>query len=127
MKRLAMILTLAASSARLLHAADGAQTAEKNGCMACHAVVGKKNAPAFRGIANRNLRFNGSNAKTAIINSIKNGSKGKYPKFAGNVMPPFPNLSEDDLNALADWILSQAARGGQGMRRGGGMGKGMSY
>ena len=119
-------LTLGVSS---LWGADGATLAKENGCMACHQIQGKKSAPAFRGIANRNLRFNGSNAKAAIIRSIKHGSQGKYPKFAGAQMPPFPQLSAADLNTLADWILSQARRGGMGRGRGmgggGGMGGGM--
>jgi len=129
MRNLGKLLVLTACSTLLLNASDGASIAQKYGCMGCHAIVGKKSAPAFRGVANRNLRFNGSNAKTSIINSIKNGSKGKYPKFTNSVMPPFPNISDNELNTLADWILSQAGRRGQGqgMGRGQGGGRGMSY
>ena len=48
--------------------------------------------------------------------------------FTNSVMPPFPNISNDELNTLADWILSQAGRRGQGMgMRGQGGGRGMSY
>ena len=124
MKNLGKLLVLTACSTIILNAADGADIAQKYGCMGCHAIVGKKNAPAFRGVANRNLRFNGSNAKTSIINSIKNGSKGKYPMCTNSVMPPFPNISDEELNTLADWILSQAGRRGQGMGQGMGYGQG---
>jgi len=123
------LLSLALLSGGVLYAQSGQALAQQNGCMACHQIQGRKSAPAFRGIANRNLRFNGSNAKAAIIQSIKNGSKGKYPQFADAQMPPFPQLSSADLNTLADWILSQARRGGMGRGRGmgggGGMGRGM--
>ena len=107
-----------------IQAADGATLAKEKGCMACHQVMGKKSAPAFRGVANRNLRFNGSNAKAAIMESIKKGSKGKYPNFNGAQMPPFPNLTDAELSTLADWILAQGGRGG-GMGRGMGHGRGM--
>ena len=51
--------------------------------------------------------------------------------FTNSVMPPFPNISDDELNTLADWILSQAGRRGcgmgQGMGRKQGGDRGMSY
>ena len=115
---------LLAGSTLYLQAADGATLAKEKGCMACHQIMGKKSAPAFRGIANRNLRFNGSNAKASIMESIRKGSTGKYPKFDGAQMPPYPNLTDAELNTLADWILAQGGRGG-GMGRGMGHGRGM--
>lgn len=100
-----------------------AQSAQKiineNGCLACHAVASKKAAPAFAGIGKRNKRFEGSNAKVTIMNSIKNGSQGKYPMFANSAMPPFGNLSQNDLSILADYILTQSSKAqckGRGMR-----------
>ncbi len=83
---------------------------EKNGCLTCHAVASKKSAPAFAGIGMKNKRFEGSNAKTAIMNSIKNGSRGKYPMFANSAMPAFKNLSQKELSILADYILEQSAK-----------------
>jgi len=104
-----------------LYAEGGADLATKYGCMTCHRIRGKKNAPAFRGIANRNLRFGADRAKEAIIRSIRNGSREKYPAFGGAKMPAYPDLSETELDTLADWILSQARQGG-GMGRGRGTG-----
>jgi cytochrome c551/c552 len=100
---------------------------DQNGCLACHAVASKKAAPAFAGIAMRNKRFEGANAKTIIMNSIKNGSKGKYPYFSNSAMPPFSNLSDTELSTIADYILAQSskARGHRGMCKGQGMGRGM--
>jgi len=92
----------------------------QNGCMECHNVMGKKSAPAFRGIARKSSRFYSSNAKTTIINSIKNGSVGKYRQFAGTQMPPYKNLTEQELDAIAEWILAQ----GQGATGRGGRGNG---
>jgi cytochrome c551/c552 len=62
------------------------------------------------------------------MNSIKNGSQGKYRRFANSAMPAFPNLSQSDLSTIADYILAQSskARGhGGGMGRGMGMNGGM--
>jgi cytochrome c551/c552 len=101
---------------------------EQNGCLACHAVASKKAAPAFAGIGMRNKRFEGASAKEVIMNSIKNGSKGKYRYFASSAMPPFANLSDEELSTIADYILAQSskARGhGRGMGQGGRMGSGM--
>jgi cytochrome c551/c552 len=41
-----------------------------------------------------------------IEDAIKNGSKGKYPKFANMVMPPFSSISKTDREKIAKWILS---------------------
>jgi len=107
--------------------ATSAQTLmNDNGCFNCHAVASKRAAPAFAGIGMRNKHFEGASAKATIMNSIKNGSKGKYPHFANSAMPPFPNLTEEQLSTIADYILSQSSKakghghgrgmGGHGMR-----------
>ncbi len=104
-----------------------AQTAQElinqNGCFACHGIASKKTAPAFAGIGMRNKRFNGANAKTVIMNSIKNGSKGKYPMFSNSTMPAFKNLSQKDLSILADYILEQSSKAQCNNKRGQGMGR----
>ncbi len=104
-----------------------AQTAQElinqNGCFACHSVASKKTAPAFAGIGMRNKHFNGSNAKVVIMNSIKYGSKGKYPMFANKTMPAFKNLSQKNLSILADYILEQSSKAQCNGKRGQGMSK----
>ena len=120
-KKVLLIGVILSSS---LFASSAEELIDQNGCLACHAVASRKAAPAFAGIGMRNKRFEGSAAKATIMNSIKNGSKGKYPRFSDSAMPPFPNLSKSDLSTLADYILSQSSKArGHG---GGGMGKGIS-
>ena len=82
---------------------------EKYGCTACHNIMGRKNAPAFMGIARKNLMWNSfDEAKTTLVNSIKNGSQGKYRRFANIVMPPYKDvISETEINTIASWILSE--------------------
>ena len=109
-----------------LFAQSAQEILQQNGCLNCHAVASKKAAPAFAGIGKRNQRFERANAKTAIMNAIKNGSKGKYPMFSNSAMPAFGNLSEQELSTLADYILAQSSKAhGKGRGTGHGMGHGM--
>ncbi len=118
-----LLMGLFAGSSLLANSAES--LIQQNGCLACHAVASKKAAPAFAGIGIRNKRFEGANAKATIMNSIKNGSKGKYPYFSQSAMPAFSGLSDADLSTIADYILAQSskAKGHGGM--GQGMGRGM--
>ena len=114
----------------VLFAKGAEEIIEQNGCLGCHAIASKKAAPAFAGIAKRNMRFEGSRAKEVIMNSIANGSKGKYPMFADMEMPSFKNLSPEELSSVADYILAQSSKAkyqgrGKGMGQGRGMGRGM--
>ena len=119
-----MVTALVLSS--VLFAQSAEELIDVNGCLACHAVASKKAAPAFAGIGKRNKRFEGGNAKATIMNSIKNGSSGKYPMFVDSAMPAFPNFSQEELSTLADYILAQSSKiqcksnkgQGMGMRKG---------
>ncbi|WP_297431276.1 c-type cytochrome [Sulfurimonas sp.] len=124
------IIVTAAVFGSLLFAQSAQELIKENGCLACHAVASKKAAPAFAGIGKRNKRFEGDNAKATIMNSIKNGSSGKYPMFSDSAMPAFPNFSQEELSTLADYILVQSSKAqckskGHGMGQGMGMGRGM--
>ena len=110
-----------------LFAQSAEELMEQNGCFSCHAIASKKAAPAFAGIGMRTQRFEGSAAKETIMNSIHNGSQGKYRRFSDTAMPAYPNLTQEQLSTIADYILAQSskARGhGGGMGQGGGMGMG---
>jgi len=111
-----------------LFAQSAEELIDQNGCLSCHAIASKKAAPAFAGIGMRNKRFEGSAAKEVIMNSIHNGSQGKYRMFSDTAMPAYPNFTQEQLSTIADYILAQSskARGhGGGMGQGKGMGGGM--
>ena len=118
-----IIATLALSS--VIFAGNGEELVKKNGCLACHAVATHKAAPPFAGIAMRNKKFEGTNAKSTIINSIKNGSKGKYKKFANSAMPAYKNLTDKELSDIADYILAQSDKVKAMHKNGGGCKGGM--
>jgi len=85
----------------------------KNDCFKCHNIMGIKKAPSFYMISKMNTGWFGI-SKKSIINSIKNGSQGKYPMFSNIKMPAFKNLTTKELNAIADWIASQGKKGMRG-------------
>ena len=39
-----------------------------------------------------------------LIESIKNGSKGKWKNFK-LIMPPFKKMTDKDIEGMANWIL----------------------
>lgn len=116
MKKIILLTALVSS---MLFAQGVQEIIDANGCLACHAVASKKTAPAFAGIAKKNKRFDSTNAKSNIMNSIKNGSKGKFRRFADTEMPAYPHLSDAELSLVADYILSVRGRGGNGNGQGG--------
>jgi cytochrome c551/c552 len=100
------------------------ELASTNGCLECHKITYGEVAPAFAGIAKKNLRFNDrSMAKEIIIDSIKNGSSGKYRRFSSTTMPNFSHFNESELDSLAEWILSLESLA-KSKNFGGGMGMG---
>ncbi|MDD2448536.1 MAG: c-type cytochrome [Sulfurimonas sp.] len=81
--------------------APGEKIAIKNSCLGCHGIEIKKVGPSFISIANKFTKN-----KDEMIQSIKNGSKGKWSK--GAVMPAFEKIEDKDLEVLSEWILKTA-------------------
>ena len=77
--------------------------AEKNGCLGCHAIANKLVGPAYQDVA---AKYAGqSDAKEKLVQSIRNGSVGKWGEVP---MPAQAKLSEADAKKLATWILGGA-------------------
>lgn len=75
--------------------------AQKNACLACHAVDKKLVGPAFQEIAKKYAGQ--TDAQTQITKSIKAGGSGKWGPIP---MPAQAALSEADASTLAAWILA---------------------
>ena len=86
--------------------APPAEFAKKSGCFECHSVDKKVTGPAYKDVANRYK--NDDKARSALIETVKNGGKGHWTSVTGGVpMPPFsPRLSDAEITRLVDWILS---------------------
>ena len=75
--------------------------AQKNACMACHAVDKKLVGPAYQDVAKK---YAGKSADE-LAKSIKAGGSGKWGAVP---MPAQAALSDADAKTLAAWILSGA-------------------
>jgi len=78
---------------------QGEKIALKYKCMGCHKINKKIVGPSFKDIAKKYITN-----KDEIIKSIKNGSKAKWESSKGAVMPPFKQISDEDLEVLIKWI-----------------------
>ena len=77
--------------------------AQKNACMACHAVDKKLVGPAYQAVVEKYAKENDYAAKLAA--SIKAGGSGKYGPIP---MPAQAALSDADALTLAKWVLAGA-------------------
>ncbi len=94
-----MALAISASLPTVGHAST--ELAQKNACMACHAVDKKLVGPAYADVAKK---YAGQkDAEATLVVNIKKGGSGKWGPIP---MPPQAALSEADAKTLAKWILS---------------------
>ncbi|VVQ10559.1 hypothetical protein PS914_05115 [Pseudomonas fluorescens] len=81
---------------------DAMALLQGNGCLSCHAIDHKVVGPAYHDVAAK--YGSDSQALAKVTSSIQRGSTGKW----GDVpMPPFAQLSPQDLQTLATFILHQ--------------------
>lgn len=79
------------------------QLAQKNACLACHAVDKKLVGPSYQDLAKKYAGQ--SDAVAKLTESIKKGGSGKWGAIP---MPAQPNLSDADAKTLAEWVMSGA-------------------
>lgn len=77
--------------------------AQKNACMACHAVDKKVLGPAYQAVADKYAKEKDYAPKLAA--SIRAGGAGKWGPIP---MPAQAALSEHDAVTLAKWVLAGA-------------------
>jgi cytochrome c len=75
--------------------------AQKNGCLACHAVDKKLVGPSYQDVAKK---YAGKSADE-LAKSIKAGGAGKWGPVP---MPAQAALSDADAKTLATWIIGGA-------------------
>lgn len=83
-------------------AVDVQAVLKANACLGCHAVAQKIVGPAYHDVAARYK--SDPQAQARLEASIKAGGSGKWGPV---VMPPFANLSPQELKALAAFVLKQ--------------------
>ena len=94
----------AASLAALLissAAFASAELAKSKNCVACHSVERKMIGPPYKAMAERYGKD--QSAINVLSEKIVKGGGGNWGQLP---MPPQPNVSPDEAEALAKWILS---------------------
>jgi cytochrome c len=97
------LLSLVAATALIVAvpAFASQELAQKNGCLACHAVDKKIVGPAYKDVAKKYAGDKGAAAK--LMAKVKKGGSGVW----GSVpMPPNPQVKDADLKKIIAWILS---------------------
>jgi cytochrome c len=100
---LAAAAVTASAGAYAVDAAAAKALASKSACLACHAADKKLVGPAYKDVAAKHKGQADAEAKVAA--RIKSGGSGMYGPVP---MPPQPNLKDDELKLLAEWVLAGA-------------------
>ena len=97
------LLSLVAATALMVAvpAFANQELAQKNGCLACHAVDKKVVGPAYKDVAKKYAKDKGAAAK--LMAKVKKGGSGVWGAVA---MPPNPQVKDADLKKIIAWILS---------------------
>ncbi|HJD44445.1 MAG TPA: c-type cytochrome [Candidatus Paenalcaligenes intestinipullorum] len=106
LKSLVFCTSLLALSSAAVADTDFAKVNEalqKNNCLACHAVDNKLVGPSYVEVAEAN-KGDPANAEK-LRNAIKNGIGGVWGPIP---MPPNPQVSDDDLTLIVDWLMAGA-------------------
>ena len=95
------LLDIMAEKQRLARLSLHERVLEQQRCDNCHDIHKDKVAPSFEMIASRY----GIEDKAVLIQSIKDGTKGKW-EGKQLPMPPFKQMSDKDIKGMVDWIIS---------------------
>lgn len=81
--------------------ADGLALAKSKTCLGCHQVEAKRVGPSFNAIAQRYAGQ--ADAEQLLSAAIRQGGKGRWGAVP---MPAQSQVSEQDAQRLAQWIIS---------------------
>ena len=78
----------------------------KSDCFACHAVSAKIVGPAYSWVAYRYK--DDKEAASRLVDKVRKGGMGQWNAYTGGVvMTPHPQLSDDVIKVMVEWVLSQ--------------------
>ena len=107
MKRLVIMMFLFLSFTSF--GSEAKKLFKKYGCEGCHADYGIIAAPSFHMIKERyTKKFNGDikSLKEYLHQTIRKGSSGKWFTFLDMKMPSHPQIKEEELKVIIDYIVS---------------------
>jgi cytochrome c551/c552 len=82
--------------------AEGVARISRSNCMGCHDFAASSAGPSFAAIGKRYAGR--ANAAATLADHIRNGSSGAW---GGGAMPPHPDLSPAQAQAIAQWIVAR--------------------
>jgi cytochrome c len=88
---IAVVTAVGLTGTGMAQAQDGAELAQKSGCMTCHAMDAKKMGPSFKDLA---AKFKGK-SDAAVVAAVKASKPHASSK-----------ASDADLQALGKWLLT---------------------
>ena len=104
MKRTCMLLAGLVATGSANAALDNKAAEEmmkKDGCAACHSIDKKVVGPAYQEVA---AKYKGdAKAAAMLVDKVKKGGTGVWGQIP---MPPNAQVSDADIKALVDWILT---------------------
>ena len=92
---------LLASAAAQADAAKAQAVMKGSDCMACHAEATKLVGPSYKDVAKKYA--GDAKASAMLVEKIKKGGSGNWGAVP---MTPHPNLKDEDIRVMVDWILS---------------------
>ena len=95
------LILITAAMAVVLSSQASEELASSSNCLACHKLDTQLVGPSYQDIAAKYKDEEG--ASGTLFESIKNGSSGKWGAIP---MPPNAAVSDEDIQTLADWILT---------------------
>ncbi|MHB1286764.1 MAG: c-type cytochrome [Leptospirales bacterium] len=103
---LSLPLLFLAVPAWAANAPDVKSLIQQNGCMSCHLLSHKLVGPSYEQIAQR---YDGkAGAQSMLAKKIITGGNGHWNDLTGGMaMPPHPDMTSVEANAIAAWVLSQ--------------------
>ncbi len=82
---------------------SGLELAKKHNCVSCHAVDKKLIGPAYTEVA---AKYKGDPAAAQkLVEKVKAGGSGVWGPVP---MPPHPNVPDDQIKVMVDWVLAGA-------------------
>jgi cytochrome c len=78
----------------------------KSDCFTCHGVDKKMVGPAYAWVAYRYK--DDKEAVVRLVTKVRNGGMGQWNADTGGApMTPHAQLSDDEIKAMVEWVLSQ--------------------
>ncbi|TDR33030.1 c-type cytochrome [Hydromonas duriensis] len=96
-----MLVASAFAASSIAHAGP-TDIAKANKCFTCHTLDKKIIGPSFQDISKKYSNQPGADVK--LMDRMRKGAVGVW---GSTPMPAYPDLSDADLKAVVNWVLSQ--------------------